>query len=236
MLVEELQVDLSVALRFARARQGDFTKAKPFLQADLVWRAMKTPVTQGDCPTALASGNLRMLGCTTTGLPVVFIQVGLWDPSKYGVSEYERYLIYFFDNVLLRGGGEQFVLIFDLHGWKLSHVAHMRKTARLISTVQDHYPDRLAKCLLMRVPGIFARAWGTIKNFMDDASASKVVFVGASPEAEKVAFDAIGAWELIPSSYGGPREGEVPVPNIPGEENVSLAPPLEPTLLRTRSK
>ena len=44
MLVDELQVDPRAALRFARARQGDFRKAKPFLQADLAWRAHKTPV------------------------------------------------------------------------------------------------------------------------------------------------------------------------------------------------
>ena len=43
-LVDELKVDPSVASRFARARQGDFSRAQPFLQADLAWRALKTPV------------------------------------------------------------------------------------------------------------------------------------------------------------------------------------------------
>ena len=66
-LVDEFQVDPRAALRFARARQGDFSKAKPLLQADLAWRAHKTPAAQDDCPTALASGNLRMLGFTSKG-------------------------------------------------------------------------------------------------------------------------------------------------------------------------
>ena len=136
-LVEELKVDRKVALRFARARQGNFNKAEPFLRADLAWRAQKTPALQADCPTALASGNLRMLGCTSTGIPVLFVHVGLWDPSAYDVDEYERYLIYFGENVLRTSGSEKFVMIFDLHGWKLSHVGHMRKAARLLSTLQD---------------------------------------------------------------------------------------------------
>jgi hypothetical protein len=136
-LVEELQVEPSVALRFARARKGDFRRAKPFLQADLAWRAQKTPVTQDDCPTPLASGAWRMLGCTSAGQPVVFVHTGLWKPAKYGLDEYERFIIYFFESMLRMGGGVDFVMIFDVHGWTLSHVAHMRKLARLISTLQD---------------------------------------------------------------------------------------------------
>jgi len=46
-LVAELKVDPKVALRFARARQGNFSKAEPFLRADLAWRAQKTPVIFG---------------------------------------------------------------------------------------------------------------------------------------------------------------------------------------------
>jgi len=65
-LVQELEVKQSVALRFARARQGDLSKAKPFLRADLAWREETHPeaVTQADVPTAMASGCWRMLGCT----------------------------------------------------------------------------------------------------------------------------------------------------------------------------
>jgi hypothetical protein len=78
------------------------------------------------------------------------------------------------------------------------------------------------------VPGIFASAWRIIKRFMDPATASKVAFIGASPQDERSAFEAVGAWELIPEAYGGPRKGPVPVPNIPGEPNVASAPPLVP--------
>ncbi|KAJ1467363.1 hypothetical protein T484DRAFT_1859033 [Baffinella frigidus] len=137
-LVEELKVERSVALRFARARQGDFSKAKPFLQKDLEWREKMHPelVKQADFPTALASGCWRMLGCTPAGLPVVIIQLGLWDPGKYDVDEYERSIIYFLEKIMGRGRGEKFVVMFDMHGWKLSHVMYMRNIARLLSTLQ----------------------------------------------------------------------------------------------------
>ncbi|KAJ1468269.1 CRAL-TRIO domain-containing protein [Baffinella frigidus] len=225
-LVEELKVDPSVALRFARARKGDLKEASPFLRADLAWRAQKRPeaTTQADCPTALASGVDRMLGCTPAGLPVVLVKIGLWDPSQYDADEYDRFNVYFMENLCRRG--ERFILIFDMKGWKLSHALYMRYIARLMSTLQDHYPERLAHALVFRVPGIFAASWRIIKRFIDTATASKVEFIGASAEAERSAFEAVGAWGLIPESYGGPRGGAVPVPNIPGEPNVSSAPPL----------
>jgi len=38
--------------------------------------------------------HLPSLGrCTSAGLPVVFVHVGLWDPSAYDVDEHERYLL-----------------------------------------------------------------------------------------------------------------------------------------------
>ena len=36
---------------------------------------------------------------------MLFVHVGLWDPSKYDVDEYERYIVYFFDGMLRAGGG-----------------------------------------------------------------------------------------------------------------------------------
>ena len=103
-LVDELKVDRGVAERFARARQGEFKEAKLLLEEDLVWRAQKTPVMQADCQTTLASGAWRSLGCTPAGSPVLFLNVGLSDPSKYDVDEYERYITYFFENMFQMGG------------------------------------------------------------------------------------------------------------------------------------
>jgi hypothetical protein len=139
-LVEELHEEPSVALRFARARQGNFSKAKPFLEADLVWRAQKTSVTQADCPTALATGAWRALGCTSAGVSVVLFHAGLSDLGKYDVDEYERYAIYFAEHLLKMGRGEKFVVIIDLHGWRLSQVAPLPLKATPSPPVLDHVP------------------------------------------------------------------------------------------------
>ena len=135
-LVKELQVDPSIALRFARSRQGDFKKAAPFLRADLAWREEKLPVTQSECPTALASGHLRVLGRTPAGLTVLFCHIGLWDPSLYHIDEYERYVIYIVESMCQQC--EQFIVLFDMRGWKLWHAMYMRNISRLLATLQDN--------------------------------------------------------------------------------------------------
>ena len=74
-LVDELKVDLRVARRFARAREGDFSEAKEMLEDDLAWRAKMIPVMQADCPTVLASGAWRMLGYTSSLSSLLSLQV-----------------------------------------------------------------------------------------------------------------------------------------------------------------
>ena len=36
--------------------------------------------------------------------------------------------------------------------------------------------------------------WRVVRNFFDDATIAKVEFVGASAEAERHAFENVGAW------------------------------------------
>ena len=100
----------------------------------------------------------------------------------------------------------------------------MSKVQRLVSTVQDHYPERLEKALLLRAPLIFASAWAVIKGFIDPVTAAKVAFVGKALEAEARALDECGARECMPKSYGGDCDELAAVPNLPGEPNLPDAP------------
>ena len=52
----------------------------------------------------------------------------------------------------------------------------------------------MRRAIFIRVPRIFDRAWGTLKAFLDEESASKMVFPGASPEAERLALEKVGVW------------------------------------------
>jgi len=173
-LVTKLKVDPAVALRFSRARQGNLAKAEAFLAADLKWREETKPeaTAQADIMRALPSGCWRLLGTIAESrMPVLFINLALWNPNDYDVDEYGRYVIYFLE--AMGRLGERFIVIFDTK-WKLSHGMQMRKVKRLINVLQDHYPERLERALLMRAPAIFASAWAIIKGFTDPVTAAKV--------------------------------------------------------------
>jgi len=80
--------------------------------------------------------------------------------------------------------GPTHVVLFDMSGWKLSHGTHARKLKALISTVQDHYPERLRAALLIRAPAIFELTWKMIKQWVDPVTAAKVHFLpGGAKEA-----------------------------------------------------
>ena len=97
-----------------------------------------------------------------------------------------------------------------------------------MSTVQDHYPERLRAALLLRAPRVFAAAWAAIAPWLDAATAAKVSFVPpADADAERQALlDAGVPAASLPKRYGGAIDDDaIPVPNFHGEPNVGDAPP-----------
>lgn len=228
-LVGSLGVDERTALRFAIARNGDAQKAEKMCKSDLEWRAATKPeqIQQGDVMKVLASGHWRLLGKTSTdGFAVLFCSLAYWDPTAYDAAYYGRFVTYFIEAMLRIG--ERFVVLLDFKGWRLWHGFHIRKIFALISTLQDHYPERLEAAVLTRVPSIFQATWVVAKTFIDANTASKIHFTANSPEAEKEEISRWGAWEVWPAMYGGPATDAVPVPNVPGEADVDGAPSLNP--------
>jgi hypothetical protein len=131
-----------------------------------------------------------------------------------------QFVVFFCERMCQMGQG--FVVIFDMSGWKLSHALQLRKVNALVSTLQDHYPERLIAAKLLRTPGIFSAAWKAIRPWLDPVTAAKVSFI--SSKAEKDAFTSAGVPEsLIPQTYGGTLDpAAIPVPNLPGEPAVSV--------------
>ena len=216
-------------MRFAVARNGELPKAGKMLNYDLAWRAETKPadIQQADVMKVLESGHWRLLGKTSTdGFAVLFCSLAYWDPTAYDATYYGNFVTYFIERMLRVG--ERFVVTLDFRGWRLWHGFHIRKIFALISTLQDHYPERLEAAVLTRVPAIFQATWVVAKTVIDANTASKIHFTAHSPEAEKEELCKWGAWDVWPDMYGGPASSLVPVPNVPGEPNIDGAPPLDP--------
>lgn len=219
--------DLTLAdcRRFSRARQGNAAKAAAFLEADVAWRRDVKPreIAQGDLPIALPTGAWRVLGRTDAGSPVLLVSTALWQPHLYDVDEYARYVTYFCEGLVRMG--PRFVVLFDMAGWQFSHVTHLKKVLKLVDTVQNHYPERLERALLLRAPFLFSASWKVIKPWIDPNTAKKVAFTSGAAGEKKAFADAGIVDGILPAAYGGTRKTPVPVPNIDGEKPVAVRAP-----------
>ncbi|XP_062206286.1 uncharacterized protein LOC133908312 [Phragmites australis] len=73
-------------------------------------------------------------------------------------------------------GQEKFLSIIDLKGWGYSS-CDMRAYIAAIEIMQNYYPERLGKALMIHVPSIFMKAWKMIYPFIDNNTRDKFVFV-----------------------------------------------------------
>ena len=142
----------------------------------------------------------------------------MWDPSKYAIDEYVRYVAFFAERAVrhMPPGISQVVYVFDMSGWKLSHALYFSYVKQLVSINQDHNPERLARAFLVNVPMIFAAAWRVIRPWLDQRTAEKVVL---NPTVEQL-HASIDPQDLEVGFPGG-QHAEYPVPNMRGEDNIS---------------
>ena len=210
-----------MVLRFLRARDLDVSRATEMLMAHKPWREQWMPhaITIADLPNSMPSGCWRFAGYDRQGRPVTSIRTSLWDPSKYSLEEYVRYIAFFAERAtcLFPAGVSQSVYVFDLNGWKLSHAAYFSYIKQLVELNQNHNPERLGAAFLVNVPFIFAAAWQVIRPWLDERTASKVVLNPSEAELHA----CIDPADLETQFPGGLHQ-PYPVPNLEGEKNLNI--------------
>ncbi|KAL0409030.1 UNVERIFIED_CONTAM: hypothetical protein Sradi_1837400 [Sesamum radiatum] len=74
-----------------------------------------------------------------------------------------------------------------------------------VYTRQNHckayYPERLAKCYLLHMPGFFVRVWRFVSRFLEKATLEKIVIVTSEEETREFMRD-VGE-DALPEEYGG---------------------------------
>eukprot|EP00601_Ochromonadales_sp_CCMP2298_P026825 CAMPEP_0173273186 /NCGR_PEP_ID=MMETSP1143-20121109/1768_1 /TAXON_ID=483371 /ORGANISM="non described non described, Strain CCMP2298" /LENGTH=216 /DNA_ID=CAMNT_0014209905 /DNA_START=525 /DNA_END=1176 /DNA_ORIENTATION=+ len=74
---------------------------------------------------------------------------------------------------------EMFVICFDLSRFSMSCMDY-EAVKQLITILQAHYPDTLAKLLLIDAPFLFSACWAIIRGWLDPVTANKVQFIKKS--------------------------------------------------------
>eukprot|EP00300_Choanocystis_sp_HF-7_P016113 c1929_g1_i1.p1 GENE.c1929_g1_i1~~c1929_g1_i1.p1 ORF type:complete len:243 (+),score=43.75 c1929_g1_i1:27-755(+) len=207
-------------VRFLRARRYNIAATTKMLRNHVAWLEKYRPreVQMESLEIAIRSGSWRMWGRDKKGHPILFVDVGKWNPQDYDIDYYIRMCAWF----LLRAvemqpeGISSTVVVFDMSGWQLRFGYYMSYVQKLLDAQQNHAPETLEAVYLTHVPWIFQQAWKIIRPWIDERTAAKISFVSDDQIAPLLS-ERIDQ-EVLPREYGG--SADMPgVPNVPGYPN-----------------
>jgi hypothetical protein len=226
-------------LRFLRARDFDVAQANAMLDEACKWRAAVKPaeIAPSMIARALQPSAWQIIGHARCGTPVLMSNAGVWRPSILeNIDEYTRFVAYFCAIIeKLQGlGAEQMIVIFDQRAFtsEMTRPFAMRCIAKLVSVVQDFYPERLKRAFIVNSPMVFLAAWKIIRPWLDAKTASKVRFPsGGCPGEGTKELEALIDSSVLPQWLGGGAE----TPEVP-PEGFAWASPAEMALRLRRAR
>ncbi|KAE8023792.1 hypothetical protein FH972_009453 [Carpinus fangiana] len=189
--------------RFLRARDQDIERASNLFLKYLSWRRTFVPngsISTSEITNQLAHNKLFMQGVDKKGRPIVVCFGGRHKQNN--LEEFKRFVVYTLDKICSRmpSGQEKFVCIGDLKGWGYSS-SDIRGYLAALSILQDCYPERLGKLIMVHVPYIFMTAWKVVYPFIDSNTKKKIIFV-ENKKLRSTLLSDIDESQL-PDTYGG---------------------------------
>ncbi|KAL9243357.1 hypothetical protein vseg_017253 [Gypsophila vaccaria] len=193
--------------RFLRARNLNVEKAVPFFLKYQKWRKSFVPkgyISEAEVQDDLAHNKVLFGGLDKKGRPltVLLARRHVQNSKVGGLEEFKRYCVYVLDKIVSRipAGLEKFVVVVDLKGFGYSNT-DIRGYIGAFSILQDCYPERLDKLLLVDAPKVFMIMWKMIYPFIDDNTKTKIEFV--NNKQLKSTLLVLMDESQIPNIYGG---------------------------------
>ncbi|XP_055828384.1 uncharacterized protein LOC129896489 [Solanum dulcamara] len=192
--------------RFLRARDLDVDKASTMLLKYLKWRKSFLPngyISPTEIPNEIAHNKMFLQGEDKLGRPIAVVFGGRHMPNKQGgLEEFKRFVVLALDKLCSRTspGREKFVVIGDLQDFGYSN-SDVRAYIGALSILQDCFPERLGKLIVVHVPYLFWTMWKILYPFIDNNTKKKITFVENKRLTETLLQD-IGESQL-PEIYGG---------------------------------
>lgn len=205
-------------MRFLIARSMDPNKAAKMFVQWHKWRESFVPsgfIQDSEIPDELEANKCFLQGLAKNGLPVVIIKACKHFPSK-DQPQFKKFLVHMLDKTIASSfkgreiGDEKLIGILDLE-----KISYKNVDARGLITgfqfIQGYYPERLAKCFILNMPGFFVSVWKFVSRFLEKATFQKIVIVTNEDEMKEMV-EAIGD-EILPEEYGG-RTKLVPIQDV----------------------
>ncbi|KAH0866210.1 hypothetical protein HID58_083421 [Brassica napus] len=196
--------EVPTLMRFLVARSMNPDKAAKMFVDWQKWRASMVPpngIPDSEVKDELEFKRIYLQGLTKSGQPLVSKHFPAKDPVTF-----KKFVVHVLDKTIASGikgkevGDEKLVAVIDL-----SNITYKNLDARGFITgfqfLQSYYPERLAKCYILHMPGFFLTVWRFICRFLEKATQEKIVIV-TDEEEERKFKEEIGV-DALPEEYGG---------------------------------
>ncbi|TXG54468.1 hypothetical protein EZV62_019724 [Acer yangbiense] len=199
------EVDDLMLRRFLRARDLDIEKGSNMFLKYLKWRRSFIPngsISPSEIPNEIAQNKVFLQGFDKKGRPIGVVFGARHFQNKQNPEEFKRFAVYVLDKLSekIPAGQEKFVVIADIQGWGYAN-SDLRAYIGALSILQDYYPERLGKLLILHAPYIFMTVWKIVYPFIDNNTKKKIVFV-EDKKLKSTLLEEIDESQ-IPEIYGG---------------------------------
>ncbi|KAG2297943.1 hypothetical protein Bca52824_034415 [Brassica carinata] len=196
-------------MRFLIARSMNPDKAAKMFVDWQKWRASMIPpsgfIPDSEVKDELEFRKMFLQGPTKSGQPLVVCKVSKHVPAKDQLL-FKKFIVHVLEKSIasaIQGkevGDEKVVGLLDLQNITYKNL-DARGTITGFQVLQAYYPERLSKCYILHMPGIFVTPWRFVCRFLDKATKEKIVIV-TNDEEQRQLEEEVGL-DALPEEYGG---------------------------------
>jgi hypothetical protein len=210
--------DAATCTRFLRARDGKLPEATKMLRETLMWRVSFGVSALSDEPKAAAiraaskTGKLRVSPSRDLSGRPVLVMCPRHENDKSNHEGNLLNLVYHLERAsgsraLKEGNASspdgKMVVVMDFKGYSMFNAPPMKTSRATLSILQDHYPERLHKFVLLNAPTLFYVFFKAISPFIDPVTRAKINFIKGSAAEQRQQLECFFDFEALESEVGG---------------------------------
>ncbi|CAI7589578.1 hypothetical protein N7533_002970 [Penicillium manginii] len=175
---ERMWLTRECLLRYLRATKWNVAEAETRIKATLTWRREygMEKLTPDYISIENETGKQVLLGYDIHGRPCLYLL-----PSKQNTEKSERqvqHLVFMLERVIDLMGPDQetLALLVNFSDTKSGQSASIGQARETLSILQNHYPERLGRALVINVPFLIWGFFKVITPFIDPLTREKLKF------------------------------------------------------------
>jgi len=206
---KNMPLDDGCLVRFLRARNLNLGKAEAMLRAHLEWRKRFGADTIME-----RSEQIQQELSTGKTFVAPFVDregrsILVMRPNKENSTSHEGKmlaLVYSLERAAAEmriDGPQKLFLVIDFKGYSMLNAPPMKTNMETLAILQNHYPERLGKAVLLDAPWLISGVFHALQPFIDPTTREKVVFYSTTNPTHLEAIEKLYDRSKAEKALGG---------------------------------